>query len=125
MGNRYKAHHPEFYPIGWVSAAKASAEALGDGEKQSKWVSADWARGEAGAVARMKRMRAFRDGLAANRYNYQRIAELMDGGFELTFRKVQAQGVWDVQLCWKKAIDAEEILAITREAIGEDIAEKY
>ena len=122
---RYKPHHPEFYPVGWVSAAKNSAETLKEGAKQSDWVSADWSRGEAGAVQRMKRMRAFRDGLTANRYNYAKIAQLIDEGFALTFRKVAAHNVWDIQLCWKKAADKQELLDITREAIGEDMPEKY
>ena len=53
MTSRYRSHHPEHYPIAWLSAAKLAAKEL-DSEN---WVSVDWARSEHGAVARMKRLR--------------------------------------------------------------------
>ena len=118
MPTRYKAHHPEHYPIAWLSAAKVATEKRGT---DNPWVSVDWARGEAGAVGRMKRLRSFRDGLHANRYNYREIAEVIDSGYELTFRKVAFRGVWDVQLAWKQATNNQELLDTARVVIGEDM----
>lgn len=118
MSTRYKAHHPEHYPIAWLSAAKIAVDKR---ETDNPWVSVDWARGESGAVSRMKRLRSFRDGLKANRYNYREVAEVIDAGYELTFRKVSFRGVWDVQLAWKQAPDSQQILDAARVAIGEDM----
>ena len=120
MPARYKAHHPEHYPIAWLSAAKIAVEKR---DTDNPWVSVDWARGESGAVNRMKRLRAFRDGLKANRYNYREIAEVIDAGYELTFRKVSFRGVWDVQLAWKQVPNRQQILDAARVAIGEDMTE--
>lgn len=120
MPTRYKAHHPEHYPIAWLSAAKIAVEKR---DTDNPWVSVDWARGESGAVSRMKRLRAFRDGLKANRYNYREIAEVIDAGYELTFRKVSFRGVWDVQLAWRQPPNRQEILDVARVAIGEDMRE--
>lgn len=118
MSTRYKAHHPEHYPIAWLSAAKIAVEKRGT---DNPWVSVDWARGESGAVSRMKRLRSFRDGLRANRYNYREIAEVIDAGYELAFRKVPFRGVWDVQLAWKQVPDSQQILDAARVVIGEDM----
>ena len=93
MPTRYKAHHPEHYPIAWLSAAKIAVEKRGT---DNPWVSVDWARGESGAVSRMKRLRSFRDGLHANRYNYREVAEVIDAGYDLTFRKVSFRDVLEI-----------------------------
>lgn len=122
MPTRYKVHHPEHYPIAWLSAARSAANAAVR-DSADPWVSVDWARGEAGAVSRMKRLRAFRDGLKANRYNYREIAEVIDAGYELAFRKVPFRGVWDVQLAWRQPPNRQEILDAARVAIGEDMHE--
>ena len=106
MTSRYRSHHPEHYPIAWLSAAKLAAKEL-DNEK---WVSVDWARSEHGAVARMKRLRAFRDGIKLNAFAYPEFEELLAAGYGLTFRKIPSDGVWDVQLRWKAA-DKEQVIA--------------
>lgn len=107
MTARYKAHHPEHYPIAWLSAVSL---AVGKRGTDNPWVSVDWARGESGAISRMKRLRSFRDGLHANRYNYREIAEVIDAGYELTFRKVLTHTVWDVQLAWKQSNSRQALL---------------
>lgn len=122
MPTRYKVHHPEHYPIAWLSAARSAANAACR-DSADPWVSVDWARGEAGAVSRMKRLRAFRDGLRVNRHNYPEIAKAFDDGYELTFRKVPAHGVWDVQLAWRQPPDRQQILDVARVVIGEDMRE--
>lgn len=97
MTARFKPHHPEHYPVAWHTAAKQALSAPGS------WVSVDWARGRAGAVSRMKRLRAFRDGVAASPQAVPGAIEAIRRGLALTFRTVQAVGVWDVQLCWAPA----------------------
>lgn len=92
---RYNPLHPEQYPVAWLSAAKAAADAPG------KWISADWAKSEHAAVSRMKRMRAFRDGLKEHRL-FPWIERMTATGRGLTFRKVPAFGVWDVQMSWQE-----------------------
>lgn len=107
MPTRYKAHHPEHYPIAWLSAAKIAVEKR---DTDNPWVSVDWARGESGAVSRMKRLRSFRDGLHANRYNYREVAEVIDAGYDLAFRKVSFRDVWDVQLAWRQRTSRQALL---------------
>ena len=119
---RYKVHHPEFYPIAWITAARVVAEKLQEGAEQSEWISADWARGESGAVSRLKRLRTFREGVIRYKGYDRRFEKLLDAGFTLAFRKVQKYGVWDVQLCWKKATSAREILNQGRMDFPEDMA---
>lgn len=97
MTARFKPHHPEHYPVAWHTAAKQALAEPGS------WISVDWARGRAGAVSRMKRLRAFRDGVAASPQAIPGAAEALANGLTLTFRTVQAVGVWDVQLCWAPA----------------------
>ena len=114
MSSRYQAHHPEHYPIAWLSATQAAARS----EKLNSddpWISVDWSRGEAGAVGRMKRLRAFRDGLSLHRGGYPELGELINTGYELTFRKRLAHGVWDVQLAWRPATLKREMLDTLRE----------
>lgn len=112
MTSRYRSHHPEHYPIAWLSAAKLAAKEL-DSEK---WVSVDWARSEHGAVARMKRLRAFRDGIKLNAFTYPEFGELLTAGYDLTFRKLPSNGVWDVQLRWKAA-DKGQVIAPVKELL--------
>lgn len=114
----YKPHHPEHYPIGWLTATKLAAERPG----QDYWVSVDWARGEFGAVARMKRLRAFHKGLFANRFAYPELAAAFTAGYALTFRKRLVHGAWDVQLSWKEADNRQETLMALRSIAGEDVA---
>ena len=121
MTARYKAHHPEHYPIAWLSAAKI---AVGKRDTDNPWVSVDWARGESGAVSRMKRLRSFRDGLHANRYSYREVAEVIDAGYELTFRKVLTHNVWDVQLAWKQSNSRQALLEYIGLVSGEVHAKK-
>lgn len=122
MAAKFKPHHPEHYPVGWLSAAKVAAAARDHEDERKRWISVDWARGEAGAVGRMKRLRAFRDGLDANKYLYPVIAAAAEAGYELTFRKVLVRGVWDVQLSWRQSRGREEMLSVARVALGcEDI----
>lgn len=97
MTARFKPHHPEHYPVAWNSAARQALAAPGT------WVSADWARGRAGAVSRMKRMRAFRDGLVASPQAIPGTAEALANGLTLAFRAVEAWDAWDVQLRWAPA----------------------
>ena len=117
MTARFKPHHPEHYPVAWHTAAKQALAEPGS------WVSVDWARGRAGAVSRMKRLRAFRDGVAASPQAIPGAAEALANGLTLTFRTVQAVGVWDVQLCWKAA-DKEQVITpikeILKKAMGGD-----
>lgn len=121
MPARYKAHHPEHYPIAWLSAAKLAVEKRDTG---NPWVSVDWARGESGAVSRMKRLRSFREGLHANRYNYREVAEVIDAGYDLAFRKVSFRDVWDVQLAWKQRTSRQALLEGIGLVSGEVHAEK-
>jgi hypothetical protein len=94
---------------------------LQEGEEQSEWISADWARGEAGAVSRMKRLRMFREGVICYSSYDRTFQKLLEAGFTLVFRKVKKFGVWDVQLCWRKATLAREILNDARMGFGEDM----
>lgn len=119
---KYNVHHPEHYPIAWLSAAKLAAEHC---EGEGYWVSVDWARGESGAVARMKRLRAFRDGLRQAQHNYPKIREVMAKGYALSFRKVFAHGVWDVQLAWRPSGNVGELLESFSADGGEELAKDY
>lgn len=106
--SRYNIYQPEHYPIAWITAVKLAAERK---DSQDCWVSADWARGKAGAVGRMKRLRAFREGLKRSPNRFPELLAVMQEGYELCFRKVVFQNVWDVQLCWKKVDSGvEEII---------------
>lgn len=118
---RYKVHHPKFYPIAWITAARVVAAKMQEGEEQSEWISADWSRGEAGAVSRMKRLRAFREGIICYSSYDRSFQKLLEAGFTLAFRKVKKFGVWDVQLCWRKATLARAILENARMEMGEDM----
>lgn len=89
---KFKPHSPDTYPIAWTSAARNALLAPGE------WQSVDWARGEAGAVARMKRLRAFRDGISLYPGRFPELAQALSEGKQLAFRKIPSAGVWDVQL---------------------------
>lgn len=101
---RYNPLHPEQYPVAWLSAAKAAAD------KPGEWVSADWAKSEHAAVSRMKRMRAFRDGLKEHRL-FLWAERMTTSGRSLAFRKVPAFGVWDVQMSWQARLPSAGELA--------------
>lgn len=97
MGNKYNAHSPGHYPISWLTAANQALAAPGE------WFSVDWARGEAGAVSRMKRLRAFRDGILKYPSRAQGLADAFAAGKVLRFRKIERFGVWDVQVSLQEA----------------------
>ena len=119
MTMKYKPHHPDHYPVGWNTAARLAAEpAKRNGD--DPWVSVDWAKGEHSAVGRMKRLRAFREGLYSNRFSYPEVAKAIAEGFELSFRKLEVRGVWDVQLCWKVKGPAAGVAAAVRVLEGEE-----
>jgi len=109
--------HPSSYPIGWLTATeKASRLALLELPEWEKWVSIDWARGESGAVERMKRLRRFRDGLEAHQFEYPWAGEALAKGFRLGFRKQIAAGVWDIKVGWIASSGiSPETLAILQE----------
>jgi len=110
--SKFKVHHPEFYPVGWMTGAKNSLATLKEGELCSDWVSVDWARGEAGAVARMCRLRAFRDGLFLYPDYDVKMTAAIRNGYRLHFCKVFIHRVWDVRLCWVKPSEPlSELLA--------------
>lgn len=92
MGGKYNPQSPDNYPVSWLSAANNALAVPGT------WVSIDWSRGEAGAVARMKRLRAFRDGITLFPGRAPALARALSEGKTLAFRKVAVHGVWDVQV---------------------------
>ena len=104
MSARYNAQHPSNYPIAWLTAAQTAAA------KPEEWVSVDWARGESGAVSRMKRLRAFRDGLLLNSAALSTELRQILQTHSLTFRKNLTRGVWDVQLCWKHSANSAKTI---------------
>jgi len=99
MTSSYKAHHPSHYPVGWNTAVKLAAAKR---DSPEPWLSIDWARGRFGAIERMKRLRAFREGLYAYKNIWPEVAAALAAGYLLTFRKVPFEGVWEVQVSWKK-----------------------
>lgn len=115
---RYKVYQPDHYPIAWISATKAAAEkALAD---DHSWVSVDWARGEAGAVSRMKRLRVFRDGLKMNPGISPEVAKLMEDNWSLHFRKVALHGVWDVQLRWQEGSVTDGLVKVIKQSLDSE-----
>lgn len=120
---RYKSYRPDHYPIAWITAATkafeiAQAVWTGNPEEiaQGPWISADWARGEAGAVNRMKRLRAFRDALRNFPHDKPALTKAAKS-WELQFRKVPVQDVWDVQLRWvKPGISLAELAEAAKKA---------
>lgn len=113
---KYKVHHPEHYPIAWISAARIAVEYAGSADP---WVEVDWAKGVSGAVARMKRLRSFRDGLKAHPTWDARLGRMMAEGWGLTFRRRKLYGVWSVELCW--ALEPEGLGETLREVLGESL----
>lgn len=93
MGNKFNPRSPDHYPVSWLTAANQALE------KPGEWFSIDWSRGESGAVSRMKRLRAFRDGIPLYPARAQGLAQAISEGKTLAFRKVLRFGVWDVQVC--------------------------
>lgn len=108
---RYNPQPLESYPIGWFTAARQAAELRPKGEldaitlAQRGYVACTWAPGEAGAVARMKRLRAFRQALeeayATGHALQPELRRAFAEGWELTFRKEWLNGAWEVQVAWK------------------------
>lgn len=92
--------HFSCFPISWLTAATLAAQpAKRDGT--APWISVDWARGESGAVSRMKRLREFHRGLQLYKTELAaELAEMLDSGWQLAFQKRMVAGVWDVQLRW-------------------------
>ena len=112
MTSRYKTHHPSHYPVGWNTAVKLAAAKR---DSPEPWLSIDWARGRSGAIGRMKRLRAFREGLYAYKNLWPEVAAALAAGYLLTFRKVQFEDVWDVQVSWQKRNPS------VREILGETL----
>lgn len=98
--------HPSTFPIAWMTATKLAAGPRYF-EADEPWISAAWARGEAGAVSRMKRLREFHRGLQLHQNEFPDLRELFSNGWRLTFRKRMVAGVWDVQLRWMCVAEKE------------------
>lgn len=88
---RYNPLSPDRYPVAWSTATRTALT-------KPDWVSVDWSRGEAGAVASMKRLRAFAKGILLYPDRLPDVAQKLANGYKLTFRKRIQHGVWDVQL---------------------------
>ena len=119
--SRFNPHHPEFYPIRWITGARISLSKLVEGEDQSEWVSIDWARGEAGAVSRMGRIGAFRKGIKLYPEFDRNFGEALKKGFDIAISKKYVRGVWDVRICWKRMANKDEMLEILKKENGEDM----
>lgn len=100
--SRYNSLRPGAYPISWITAAQKAVKCWEESaEGEARWVSIDWARSEYAALNRMKRLWAFRGGLAAYPEDYPSISKIYTAGMELGFRKRESFGVWDIQVCVK------------------------
>lgn len=114
---KYKSHHPAHYPVAWNTAARI---ALG---KPGEWVSVDRGATHWAAARRMKRLRAFRDGLQANPQAIFGAAGAFMQGLTLAFRAQEVGPVWDVQLRWVPGAARKglgELLGVVEQALAGD-----
>lgn len=115
MSSRYNVLRPGAYPIAWITAAQQAVDRAEAG--QDPWVSVDWSRGESGAVNRMKRLWAFREGLRANPGDYPGISKIFAEQKTLRFRKLQRYGVWDIQVSVGDELSSRLLMQSIREFI--------